>query len=532
MPGETRCWAMAAVVHRTFANQPSSIDEQVDTMNLSDIKLGKKLGAAFGFVLLLNVLVGSFAVMQMSRINGNTQEIATNWLVGVRTLGDIRDALAEFRRAEALVLLLDDEQERAGEESRMSESKKKVVELMAIYEPTVTTPSERAIVDKFKQELSAYYDVNAKLIAMARQGANGVAEARHLYKGDSRVTFRALRATLNEDIAFNKNGADAAYAESQATFSQSRGWVIALLVGAVALASGLALWITRMVTGPVNEAAEVARRIADGDLTARLQARGSDEIGDLLRALADMKDNLVQMVSGVRMGAESVATASSQIAQGNQDLSQRTEEQASALEQTAASMEQLGSTVSQNADSARQADQLANGASTVAIQGGEVVSQVVETMKDINESSRKISDIISVIDGIAFQTNILALNAAVEAARAGEQGRGFAVVAGEVRNLAQRSAEAAKEIKSLINASVERVERGSTLVDQAGATMQEVVTAIRRVNDIVGEISSASTEQSSGVSQVSEAVSQMDQATQQNAALVEESAAAAESLKM
>jgi methyl-accepting chemotaxis protein len=244
-----------------------------------------------------------------------------------------------------------------------------------------------------------------------------------------------------------------------------------------------------------------------------------------------MQASLMSVVSNVRANSESVATASAQIAQGNQDLSQRTEEQASALQETAASMEQLSSTVKQNADNARQANQLAQGATGVAVKGGEVVSQVVTTMKGINDSSKKIADIISVIDGIAFQTNILALNAAVEAARAGEQGRGFAVVASEVRNLAGRSAEAAKEIKQLITASVERVEHGTALVDQAGETMTEVVGAIQRVTDIMGEISAASIEQSAGVSQVGEAVSQMDQVTQQNAALVEESAAAAESLK-
>ncbi|MBI5924712.1 MAG: MCP four helix bundle domain-containing protein [Aquabacterium sp.] len=500
-------------------------------MNFSDIKLGKKLGAAFGFVVLLNLVVGGFAVTQLSRLHSDTEEIATNWMVGVRALGDLRDAVAEIRRAESLMMVLDSDQERLGEEARIVKAKQQIADLLAVYEPTVTTPEERQLADQFKQQLGAYYEANNRLIEAARKGEAGETEVHQIYKGASRVAFRGMRATLEQDIALNKKGADQAFEHAQATYGQARGWVLALLIGAVGLASFLALWITRMVTVPVNEAAAVARRIADGDLTGRLKVTGRDEIGNLIQSLVDMKENLVQMVGGVRMGAESVATASSQIAQGNQDLSQRTEEQASALQQTAASMEELGSTVTQNADSARQANQLANGASTVAIQGGEVVSQVVETMREINESSRKISDIITVIDGIAFQTNILALNAAVEAARAGEQGRGFAVVAGEVRNLAQRSAEAAKEIKSLIGASVERVERGSNLVDQAGSTMQEVVNAIRRVNDIVGEITSASAEQSSGVSQVSEAVSQMDQATQQNAALVEESAAAAESLK-
>jgi methyl-accepting chemotaxis protein len=270
--------------------------------------------------------------------------------------------------------------------------------------------------------------------------------------------------------------------------------------------------------------------VAQGDLSVHIDVKAGDDTS-LMAQLKAMRDSLSRVVSDVRHNSEAVASASQQIAQGNQDLSQRTEQQASALQETAASMEQLGSTVKQNADNARQANQLAQGASTVAVKGGEVVGQVVETMKGINDSSKKIADIISVIDGIAFQTNILALNAAVEAARAGEQGRGFAVVASEVRSLAQRSAAAAKEIKSLIGVSVERVEQGSVLVDQAGATMTEIVASIKRVTDIMGEISAASTEQSSGVAQVGDAVSQMDQATQQNAALVEQSAAAAESLK-
>jgi methyl-accepting chemotaxis protein len=278
------------------------------------------------------------------------------------------------------------------------------------------------------------------------------------------------------------------------------------------------------------EATRLAQSVAEGDLTTRITIKPGDN-HSMMAQLLHMQQSLTGIVSKVRMGSESVATASAEIAQGNQDLSARTESQASALEETAASMEQLGSTVKQNADSARQANQLAMSASTVAVKGGEVVGQVVDTMKGINESSHRISAIISVIDGIAFQTNILALNAAVEAARAGEQGRGFAVVATEVRSLAGRSAEAAKEIKSLISASVERVEHGTTLVDQAGATMMEVVQAIKRVTDIMAEITAASNEQALGVAQIGEAVSQMDQATQQNAALVEEMAAAASSLK-
>jgi methyl-accepting chemotaxis protein len=304
---------------------------------------------------------------------------------------------------------------------------------------------------------------------------------------------------------------------------------INLLGSLVLLAS---FWFIRQgVLGPLAEAVQVARSIAQGDLQGHVVAHTKDEIGLLMTTLTEMQANLAKMVAEVRSSAENLQTSSSEIAQGNHDLSSRTEDQASALQETAASMEELNSQVKNNAENARQANQLAASASTVAVRGGEVVGRVVDTMKEINHSSRKIADIISVIDGIAFQTNILALNAAVEAARAGDQGRGFAVVATEVRSLAGRSAEAAKEIKNLINASVERVEQGTVLVDEAGTTMTEVVDSIRKVSALAGEISSASNEQSVGVAQVGEAVTQMDQVTQQNAALVEQMAAAASSLK-
>jgi methyl-accepting chemotaxis protein len=319
------------------------------------------------------------------------------------------------------------------------------------------------------------------------------------------------------------------------TSTLARGSQMLLGVGtlvAVALGALLAWTVTRSIVRPVQLGRQAAERIANGDLTCPIACDSRDETGQLLQALATMQSRLAAIVGNVRNSAEGVATASVEIATGNNDLSARTEQQASALEETAASMEELGSTVRQNADNARQANQLAMSASTVAVQGGDVVAEVVDTMKGINDSSKKIADIIGVIDSIAFQTNILALNAAVEAARAGEQGRGFAVVAGEVRSLAGRSAEAAREIKSLIGASVERVEQGTRLVDKAGTTMTEVVASIRRVTDIMGEISAASSEQSSGVSQVGEAITQMDQATQQNAALVEQSAAAADGLRL
>jgi methyl-accepting chemotaxis protein len=321
------------------------------------------------------------------------------------------------------------------------------------------------------------------------------------------------------------------YKAGNASYERTLLLFVVIMVITVVLGFVVARMIIHSVGNGLSVAVGFASAIASGDLSHEAKVSGKNEISGLLDAMVQMKNELIRVVASVRSGSEGVATASAEIAQGNHDLSARTESQASSLEQTAASMEELSSQVRNNADNARQANQLAASASSVAVRGGEVVSRVVDTMKEINDSSRKIADIISVIDGIAFQTNILALNAAVEAARAGEQGRGFAVVASEVRSLAGRSAEAAKEIKQLINASVERVEQGTVLVDEAGTTMTEVVASIRRVSDLVGEISSASNEQSAGVAQVGEAVGQMDQVTQQNAALVEQMAAAASSLK-
>jgi methyl-accepting chemotaxis protein len=383
-----------------------------------------------------------------------------------------------------------------------------------------------------------------KFIAAHANMGQGYRKALEEFKAaglDAAVGDKAVRGMdrepaklLNE--ASEKLAAASAAAAAQADAAGKRATLISLalvVVTCMVSVAGAVCFshtITRQLGGEPGTAADLAQSVAQGDLTLRIELQPGDTTS-LMAQLKAMRDTLAKVVGEVRGNAESVATASAQISQGNADLSQRTEQQASALQQTAATMEELGTTVRQNADNAQQANQLAQAASGVAVKGGEVVGQVVETMKGISESSRKIADIIGTIDGIAFQTNILALNAAVEAARAGEQGRGFAVVASEVRSLAQRSAEAAKEIKSLISASTERVEQGTALVDQAGQTMDEVVSSIRRVTDIVGEISSASVQQSSGVAQVGQTVSQMDQVTQHNAALVEESAAASESLK-
>jgi methyl-accepting chemotaxis protein len=399
----------------------------------------------------------------------------------------------------------------------------KVKELEALIDDSTSQATAKKLAQALDKADADYRKAFAKFQAANNDPAVGDKAARGIDRA-----AQSLMRELEQNIMAGEKAA-AAQATADASRNSAIAYGLMVLAAAAAVAGGVML--SRQILQPLERAMEVADLVAHGDLSSTINATGKDEVGVLLASLHTMQNNLSKMVVNVRQGSEGVATASAQIASGNHDLSARTESQASALEKTASSMEELSATVKQNADSARQANQLALSASTVAVKGGEVVSQVVETMKGINESSRKIADIISVIDGIAFQTNILALNAAVEAARAGEQGRGFAVVASEVRSLAGRSADAAKEIKSLINASVERVEHGTSLVDEAGVTMTEVVGSIKRVTDIMGEISAASNEQAAGVSEVGAAVSQMDQTTQQNAALVEEMAAAASSLK-
>ncbi|CAG9173709.1 Methyl-accepting chemotaxis protein II [Cupriavidus pinatubonensis] len=352
-----------------------------------------------------------------------------------------------------------------------------------------------------------------------------------LVRGPMKALYTPTRKDLGALIELQLNVGKAEYEASQSRYKTVFAGTVAALAIGILLAIVVGVWLTRAITVPLSRAVDLARRVAKGDLTPKIAVTSRDEVGELLQALKEMVQSLTGIVTQVRGNADTIATASAQIASGNSDLSTRTEEQASSLEETAASMEQMTATVRQNADNARQANALVTSASETAAKGGEVVSRVVHAMGSISTSANKIADIIGVIDGIAFQTNILALNAAVEAARAGEQGRGFAVVAGEVRTLAQRSATAAKEIKTLIETSVGQVESGNALVGEAGATMDQVVAAVRRVADLMGEITAAGEEQSSGIQQVNTAVTQMDQVTQQNAALVEEAAAAAESLQ-
>jgi methyl-accepting chemotaxis protein-1 (serine sensor receptor) len=398
------------------------------------------------------------------------------------------------------------------------------------YMATTLTPAEAQSAKGFGDARALFVQEGLKPAVAALKSGNKE-EAGRLIRERIRPLYADTAKYMNALVKIQLDESQKEVKAADARYGTQRTFAIATIVFGLMFAFWFGWALMRSIGASLSKAIEVSNAVADGDLSHSIEVSGKDETAQLMQSIASMQGNLINLVSRVRQGSEGVATASSEIAQGNHDLSARTESQASALEETAASMEQLSATVKQNADAAKQANQLASNASTVAVHGGEVVGQVVETMKGINESSRKISDIISVIDGIAFQTNILALNAAVEAARAGDQGRGFAVVASEVRSLAGRSAEAAKEIKLLINASVERVEQGTLLVDKAGTTMTEIVTSIRRVTDIMGEISAASNEQSAGVSQIGEAVTQMDTVTQQNAALVEQMAAAASSLK-
>ncbi|MBK7004363.1 MAG: MCP four helix bundle domain-containing protein [Burkholderiales bacterium] len=500
-------------------------------MNFSNIKISVKLGAAFAIMVLLTSVMGVFSLVQLARINANTEEMASTWIPSIQYLDDIQGLLNGIRQAELQHVIGVTAEDKKPEADRIVANKAKLEEVIRKVSVLMATPAEQQMLERFGKELKAYYEADTKLLALSDIGPAEAIAAMEYLNGDSRTTFRTLFKSTEEMIASNTQGVEAAHAGARSTYTGSRASVVFWIVLSVALAALMGVWMVRQITRPIAFAVRAATQFASGDLTMALQPKGTDEPAQLLHALESMRLGLARVVSNVRQGSEGVANASSEIAHGNHDLSMRTEQQASGLEETAASMEQLGDTVRQNADNARQANQLALNASSVAVKGGEVVGQVVETMKGINESSNKISDIISVIDGIAFQTNILALNAAVEAARAGEQGRGFAVVASEVRSLAGRSAEAAKEIKSLIGASVDRVAQGTALVDQAGSTMTEVVSSIRRVTDIMGEISAASNEQALGVSQIGEAISHMDRNTQQNAALVEQMAAAASSLK-
>ncbi|APW42461.1 methyl-accepting chemotaxis protein [Rhodoferax saidenbachensis] len=504
-------------------------------MTFRNMSIRTRLSLAFGGLAVMVMAVAALALTALADANTRFTSYTSGLNARAGMAAHVRAAVDDRAIAARNLVLVTKEADLAIEKAAVARAHQEVQDSLArlnkmINSGTDVSAQGRKLVAEIDKVEQSYGPLALAIVDLVLNNKREQAITR--MNDECRPLLAALIKATNEYEQFTLGRTRDLEQAAIADYALQRNTLAALCLLAVVVAVIAGWLITRSITGPLNQAVEAADRIAAGDLDAAISVNSTDETGRLLGSLQRMQQSLVDTVSTVRGNAESVSLASAQIAQGNNHLSQRTEEQASALQQTAASMEQLGGTVRNNADNARQAGQLAAAASNVALKGGDVVGQVVQTMKGINDSSRQISEIISTIDGIAFQTNILALNAAVEAARAGEQGRGFSVVAAEVRNLAQRSAEAAKEIKTLITASVQRVEQGTTLVDQAGSTMQEIVDSVKRVSDIMGEISAASAEQSTGVGQVGDAVSQMDHATQQNAALVEESAAAATSLQM
>jgi methyl-accepting chemotaxis protein len=496
------------------------------------MKVGTRLSLGFGLVLVLLMLVSVLGVFNMSTIHAQLDRIVNENTVKTQLVTDMSESVHIVARVTRSVVLLSDE-------PSIRREMEKVAKARAVYNHAVdelaklpATPKGVEIRERIAAQAKLTRPLNDKVFELAL--ANKDEEATDVLMKQAGPLTQSWQDAMDEYAALQKESNESAAGAATAAYQRARLLMLALsgvavVVGAVA-ATVIARGLLRQLGGEPDYAAAIAGRIASGDLTVVVDTH-RDDSHSMLHAMKVMRDALAGIVAEVRTGTETIASASSQIASGNQDLSSRTEQQASSLEETASSMEELTSAVRANNDNARQANQLAQSASAVAQQGGAVVSQVVDTMGAINESSRKIVDIIAVIDGIAFQTNILALNAAVEAARAGEQGRGFAVVASEVRTLAQRSASAAKEIKELIGTSVEKVEIGSKLVEQAGQTMDEVVASVQRVTDIMAEISTAGDEQSAGIEQINQAVSEMDTVTQQNAALVEEAAAAAEAMQ-
>jgi methyl-accepting chemotaxis protein-1 (serine sensor receptor) len=477
--------------------------------------------------LIVGAVVG---IVNLGIANGEMKNLYDNRIVSLNQLGRVMQLITANQLLVAKSVSVSDAEQR---NTLMTEVEANVAAVNATwkdYEKTAITADEQALAAKFVEARKVFLEKGLNP-AIAAVRAGDTARTSELVAGEMSRLFQPVSTLGNQLLAFQQNVSKADYEESQATYELVRLVCLAGLVFGLVMAAIVGWLLVRAIVRPIERAVEIAGAVASGDLTQKIEVDSRDETGRLLQALKDMNASLVRIVTQVRGGTDTIATASGEIAAGNLDLSSRTEQQAGSLEETASSMEELTSTVKQNADNARQANVLAASAQQVAGKGGEVVEQVVRTMGAINSSATRIVDIIAVIDGIAFQTNILALNAAVEAARAGEQGRGFAVVAGEVRNLAQRSAAAAKEIKGLIDDSVEKVHHGSQLVDQAGATMAEIVQSVGRVTDIISEISAASQEQTAGIEQINSAVTQMDQVTQQNAALVEEASAAAQALQ-
>jgi methyl-accepting chemotaxis protein len=498
-------------------------------MSFANMKIGARLGLGFALVLLLLATAIGLGLNSMGNMDSRTSAIVKNHNVKIAAATEMADNFREIMVHVNMVVLQRHEGAVQDRKDKLAVAREGYGKAKKALLDTQLDDKEKELLTKLDQAIALAVPQSNEVLKLRTEG--NFDEATDVLVKRSQPATRNCINIINEVVAYERAQAEKAAAAASADYASGRNLMFALGGLAILFGSLVAWMITGSITRPINDAVKVAQTVAAGDLTSRIEVNSKDETGRLQQALKDMNENLIKIVGEVRVGTETIGTASGQIASGNQDLSSRTEQQASSLEETASSMEELTSTVKQNADNARQANGLVQSAAEVAARGGAVVSQVVDTMGSINESSKKIVDIIGVIDGIAFQTNILALNAAVEAARAGEQGRGFAVVAAEVRNLAQRSAGAAKEIKSLIDDSVDKVDAGAKLVDQAGATMREVVDSVQRVTNIMSEISAASQEQTAGIEQINQAITQMDQVTQQNASLVEEAAAAAESMQ-
>jgi methyl-accepting chemotaxis protein len=496
---------------------------------LNNLKLSTRLSSTVGLLLALLLAVVGAALWQMAAMQAVSQSITSNWLPGVERVNQMNTGTSNFRIAEFQHVLNYELRGKAVIEKSMATLLANFEENNQAFVALVSSDDERKHYAAFAADWQQYLQIHEKVISLSRN--NESEKAKDLLEGDAKRLFESSSAKLVTLVRIKSAGAKLAASAANAAHTKARRTMLSAVAVVFIVMVAATIWLVRSITVPLTFALTVADRVAVGDLSGEVETKSRDEIGQILRALDRMQNSLAQVVFNVRKSAESVATACAQLAHGNIDLSSRTEQQASALQETSANMEVLGTTVRRNAASAQRANELALGASAVAAEGRALVEQLVTTMKGIDTSSRKIGDIIGVIDGIAFQTNILALNAAVEAARAGEQGRGFAVVAAEVRALALRSADAAKEIKALIDHSSKQVGQGEGLVAQTGANMVNIVASIQRMVELVAEIASASAEQSAGVQQVSEAVGQIDRATQCNSALVEESAAAAESLK-
>jgi len=493
-------------------------------------KIGLRLGLGFGAILALLVTGAGFGLSQVSKLNDRVEFLTSVDEGKLLALSKVQFSIGLRAIAARNLVLVSDPAAQKGDIELVTKAQKDIdvgmQELTALMKnPGDASDEERSMLTQLSTLEAKYLPIATKIGTLATTQQTEAAKTALI--NDCMPLLKQVIAHIAEFNNLMRTNSKANLVSTQAAYEVSKWTMFAITAVSLLLGSVIAWLLTRSISGPLKEAVLIAQNVSAGDLTSEIKVETKDEFGQLMLALKDMNDNLLRIVGDVRHGTDTIAAASTEIASGNLDLSSRTEQQASSLQETASAMEELTATVKQNAENAKQANQLAETASSIAIKGGAVVSRVVDTMASINESSKKVVDIIGVIDGIAFQTNILALNAAVEAARAGEQGRGFAVVASEVRSLAQRSASAAKEIKELIGDSVQKADAGAALVDEAGATMGEILNSVKRVTGIMGEISSASDEQTRGIEQINLAIAQMDQVTQQNAALVEEAAAAA-----